>query len=175
MPTIPITEHSHLSPHSYELPSTQVEIAGTKALADLAQKNKNNRVRIAEREESIPAIMQQLVKAELQLTLTRELESVAKQRGEKPLMTCLEKHFDAKWLHFMAKLAQDVSHSEGKGGGEVTCMGCPARQNGCTCRQFEPNVPSLAASNGEEGGNRIFVTGRNSSLHECVNSRRSVI
>ena len=40
----------------------QVEIAGTKALADLAQKNKNNRVRIAEREESIPAIMQQLVK-----------------------------------------------------------------------------------------------------------------
>ena len=86
----------------------QVEIAGTKALADLAQKNKNNRVRIAEREESIPAIMQQLVKAELQLTLTRELEGVAKQAGEKPLMVCLEKHFDAKWLHFMAKLAQDV-------------------------------------------------------------------
>ena len=47
--------------------------------------------------------------AELQLTLTRELEGVAKQAGEKPLMACLEKHFDAKWLHFMAKLAQDVS------------------------------------------------------------------
>ncbi len=86
----------------------QVEIAGTKALADMASKNKNNKTKIAEMPEAVPAIMQQLENAEIHQTLTRALEVQAKQRGDKPLMDCLRHMLDQNWLLVLTKLAQEV-------------------------------------------------------------------
>lgn len=86
----------------------QVEIAGTKALADMATKNKNNKTKIAEMPEAIPAIMQQLENAEIHQTLTRALEMQHKQRGDKALMDCLKQILDENWLLVLTKLAQEV-------------------------------------------------------------------
>lgn len=89
----------------------QVEIAGTKALADLATKNKNNKVKIAEMPEAIPAIMQQLENAEIHQTLTRALDMQSKQRGDTPLISSLKTLLDENWLLVLTKLAQEVSFS----------------------------------------------------------------
>ena len=89
----------------------QVEIAGTKALADMATKNKNNKTKIAEMPEAVPAIMQQLENAEIHQTLTRALEVQAKQRGDKPLMDSLHQMLDQNWLLVLTKLAQEVRTS----------------------------------------------------------------
>lgn len=89
----------------------QVEIAGTKALADMATKNKNNKTKIAEMPEAVPAIMQQLENAEIHQTLTRALEVQAKQRADKPLMDSLRQILEQNWLLVLTKLAQEVGHS----------------------------------------------------------------
>ena len=85
-----------------------MEIAGTKALADLATKNKNNKTKIAEMPEAIPAIMQQLENAEIHQTLTRALEMQSKQRGDAPLLTCLKNILEQNWFLILTKLAQEV-------------------------------------------------------------------
>lgn len=86
-----------------------MEIAGTKALADMATKNKNNKTKIAELPEAVPAIMQQLENAEIHQTLTRALEMQHKQLGDRTLMDCLKQILDENWLLVLSKLAQEVN------------------------------------------------------------------
>ena len=87
---------------------SQVKIAATRALGELASKSKFNRTKIAEEVECMPSIVEQLRLADMQLKLTKVIEQRCLARSHLGLVARLRDAIGDPSLRLVQNVLQQV-------------------------------------------------------------------